>query len=95
MAIAIRIHAAPATREQFNALDDALGNWSAAHGGPPDGYMSYAAYADGEGFSLFLIWNNEAVWQRCWDDIMHPLFAEVGIPIRAMETSPLWGLLRK
>lgn len=94
MAIAVRLHAPTATREQFNALDDALGNWSSAHGGPPDGFVSYTAFADGEGFSVFLVWRNADLWQRCWDGVMLGLFRDAGIAVDQLGHAPVWGLAK-
>lgn len=56
--------------------------------------MSYAAYAEDEGFGIFLVWRNEQLWRQCWDDVMHPLFEESGIAVAVAGQWPLLSLVK-
>jgi hypothetical protein len=94
VAIAIRIRAASATREQFNGVDDALTEWVTANGGPPEGFLSLVAYAEGGGFEVVVIWRNEDLWQAWWRGKLRQLYADAGIEMEVVGTAPVWSLVR-
>ncbi len=68
MAVLLQLTVAPATQEQFNELDAAVGQSMMEAGGPPDGLMSHAVYPEGEGFIVAQVWRSEACDGRPYVD---------------------------
>jgi len=60
MAVLVQLTVTPATQQQFNELDAAVGQSMTDAGGPPDGLMSHVVYPDGVGFVVAEVWRTES-----------------------------------
>ena len=79
MAVQLEITVDRATRDQFDELDDRVGQSMAAAGGPPPGLMSHVVHPEGDGFVLVDVWAVEDQGRAYVDEVLRPLMAEVGL----------------
>ena len=79
MAVVLRLTMSPATREQFNALDDRVGESMTAAGGPPAGLMSHVVYPEGEGFVVAGVWRSESEGRDYVDGPLRELIADMDL----------------
>ncbi|WP_377644668.1 hypothetical protein [Oryzobacter terrae] len=94
MAVVIRLTVAPATREQFDALDDRVGKAMDAAGGPPARLMSHVVHPEGDGFVVSDVWRSEAEGVAYVDHTLRALITDVGLPDGQMQVAPVWSFAR-
>lgn len=94
MAVVLTLCVAPATQEQFNVLDDRVGQAMMAAGGPPAGLMSHVVYPWDDGFLVAQVWRTGAEGRDYADDVLRPLAAEVGLTPQEAEILPAWSFAR-
>jgi hypothetical protein len=94
VAILQRLTVEPASREQFLALDERIGQALARAGGPPSGLMATVVHPDGHGFVIAGVWRTEVDAERNLDDLLRPLLAEVGLVVARTTVSPVWSFAR-
>ena len=94
MAVVHRLTVSPATREQFNALDDRVGEAMTAAGGPPAGLMSHVVYPEGEGFVVAGVWRSEIEGRDYVDGRLRGLMAEVDLTPGETDVAPAWSFAR-
>ena len=79
MAVLVQLTVTPATQQQFNELDAAVGQSMTDAGGPPYGLMSHIVYPEGDGFVVPEVWRTESVGQHNVDDVLRPLVGELSL----------------
>lgn len=94
MAALLQILVAPATQEQFDELDVALGEAMGRAGGPPPGLMSHVVYPDGDGFVLADVWRQESEGRSWVDTVLRPLLADLGLAASETTVLPVWSFAR-
>jgi hypothetical protein len=94
MAVVLRLTVSPATQEQFNALDDRVGEAMVAAGGPPAGLMSHVVYPEGDGFVVAGVWRSEAEGREYVDGRLRRLVAGVGLAPGETDVVPVWSFAR-
>jgi hypothetical protein len=94
MAVVLTVTVSPATREQYNALDDRVGEAMDAAGGPPAGLMSHVVYPEGEGFVVADVWRSEAEGRDYVDGQLRELIADVDLTPGTTEVLPVWSFAR-
>ena len=94
MAVLIQLTVAPATQDQYNELDDKVGQSMDEAGGPPAGLMSHAVYPEGDGFVIADVWRAEEEGQRYIGDVLRPLLAELGLTGQDSVVRPVWSFAR-
>lgn len=94
MAVLVQLTVTPATQQQFNELDAAVGRSMKEAGGPPDGLMSHVVYPEGDGFVVAEVWRTESKGQHYLDQVLRPLIAEVGLPAKGTNVRPVWSFAR-
>jgi hypothetical protein len=94
MAVVVQLPVTPASRDDVNALDDAMETVMAAQGGPPPGLMLHVAWPVDEGFMLCQIWRTEAEARASFEESVIPELARLGLPHGELITRPVWSLAR-
>jgi hypothetical protein len=94
MAVFLRLRVTPATQDQFQALDDRVGQAMMAAGGAPTGLMSHVVYPEDDGFVVAQVWRTEAEARAYVDDQLRPLVADVGLTARGFEVVSAWSFAR-
>jgi hypothetical protein len=94
MAVVVRVTVSPANQEQFNVLDERVGQAMDAAGGPPDGLMAHVVFQEGVGFVLEDVWRSEADGRAYVEGPLRELMAEVGLTPRETEVLPVWSFAR-
>jgi hypothetical protein len=94
MAVVLTLTVSPATQEQFNALDDRVGQAMMAAGGPPAGLMSHVVYPDADGFVVSGVWATEDEGRAYIDDTLTHLVTEVGLTPRGTKSVAVWSFAR-
>ncbi len=94
MAVVLTLSVFPATREQFNVLDDRVGATMMAAGGPPAGLLSHVVYPGDEGFVVAGVWRTESEGRDYIEEVLRPLVIEVGLTPRETECLPAWSFAR-
>jgi hypothetical protein len=94
MAVVLMLTVSPATQEQFNMLDDRVGEAMSAAGGPPVGLMSHVVYPEGEGFVVAGVWRSEAEGRAYVDGGLRGLLADVGLTPGETDVAPVWSFAR-
>ena len=94
MAVVLRFTVSPATQEQFNVLDDRVGESIMAAGGPPAGLMPNVVYPEGEGFVVAGVWRSETEGRTYVDGPLRGLIAEVGLTAGETDVMPAWSFAR-
>lgn len=94
MAVVLTVTVSPATREQYDALDDRVGEAMDAAGGPPAGLMSHVVYPEGEGFVVADVWRSEAEGRDYVDGQLRELIADVDLTPGTTEVLPVWSFAR-
>jgi hypothetical protein len=84
----------PATQEQFNLLDDRVGEAMNTAAGPPIGLISHVVYPEGEGFVVAGVWRSEAEGRDYVDGGLRELLADVGLTRGETEVAPVWSFAR-
>ena len=94
MAVVLRLTVSHATQEQFNVLDERVGEAMMTAGGPPTGLMSHVVYPEGEGFVVVGVWRSEAEGRAYVDGRLRGLIAEVDLSPGETEVAPVWSFAR-
>jgi hypothetical protein len=94
MAVVLRLSVSPATREQFNMLDDRVGEALMAAGGPPAGFMSHVVYPEGEGFVVAAVWRSETEGREYVDGPLRELIADLELTPGVTDVVPVWSFAR-
>ena len=94
MAVVLTVRVFPATREQFNVLDDRVGEAMMSAGGPPAGLLSHVVHPADDGFVVADVWRTESEGRAYVDDVLGPLLTEVGLTLRETECLPVWSFAR-
>ena len=94
MAVLVQLTVTPATQQQFNELDAAVGQSMADAGGPPDGLMSHVWYPEGDGFVVAEVWRSASDGQHYVDDVLRPLVGELSLTAMATHVRPVWSFAR-
>lgn len=94
MAVLVQLTVTPATHEQFNALDSAVGQSMTVAGGPPDGLMSHVVYPEGGGFVVAEVWRTESDAQHYVDDVLRPLVGGLSLTANDAQVRPVWSFAR-
>jgi hypothetical protein len=94
MAVVLTLSVLPATQEQFNVLDDRVGQAMMSAGGPPAGLMSHVVYPGGDGFVVAEVWRTESEGRDYIDEVLRPLVTEVGLTPLETECLPVWSFAR-
>jgi hypothetical protein len=94
MAVLVQLTVTPATQQQFNELDAAVGQSMTDAGGPPDGLMSHVVYPEGDGFVVAEVWRTESAGQQYVDDVLRPLVDELSLTARGTDVRPVWSFAR-
>ena len=88
MAVLVQLTVTPATQEQFNELDAAVGQSMTGAGGPPDGLMSHVVYPEDDGFVVAEVWRTESAGQHYVDDVLRGLVGGLGLAGRTPTCDP-------
>ena len=94
MAVLVQLTVTPATQQQFNELDAAVGQSMTDAGGPPDGLMSHVVYPQGDGYVVAEVWRTESDGQHYVDDVLRPLVGELSLTARDTDVRPVWSFAR-
>jgi hypothetical protein len=94
MAVLVQLTVTPATQEQFNELDAAVGQSMTDAGGPPDGLMSHVVYPDGAGFVVAEVWRTESEGQHYMADVLRLLVGGVSLTATDTHVRPVWPFAR-
>jgi hypothetical protein len=94
MAVLLQFAVTPASQEQFDELDAAVGDAMVAAGGPPAGLMSHVVYPDGDGFVLAEVWRTESEGAAYLDEQLRPLLARRGLTAGETDVRPVWSFAR-
>jgi hypothetical protein len=94
MAVLVQLTVTPATQQQFDELDAAVGRSMRDAGGPPDGLMSHVVYPEGEGFVVAEVWRTDSDGQHYVDDVLRPLVGELSLTAQDTEVRPVWSFAR-
>jgi hypothetical protein len=94
MAVLLQVTVAPATQDQFNALDARVGQSMEEAGGPPEGLMSHVAYPEGEGFVVADVWRSEAEGRAYVEEVLRSLLSELGLTPHETSARPVWSFAR-
>ena len=94
MAVLVQLSVSPATQDQFNDLDAAVGQSMAEAGGPPAGLMSHVVYPEGDGFVVAEVWRTESDGAAYVDDVLRPMVGGLGLTAEATHVRPVWSFAR-
>ena len=94
MAVIVQFTVSPATQDQFNEVDARVGQAMMAAGGPPAGLMSHVVYPQGDGCVVADVWRTEAEGRAYVEDVLRPLFAEVGLSSHEVTAASAWSFAR-
>jgi hypothetical protein len=94
MAVLVQLIVTPATQQQFNELDAAVGQSMTDAGGPPEGLMSHVVYPEGDGFVVAEVWRTESDGQHYVDDVLRPLVGDLSLTAKDVNVRPVWSFAR-
>ena len=94
MAVFVQLTVTPATQQQLNELDAAVGQSMTDAGGPPDGLMSHVVYPEGDGFVIAEVWRTEADGRHYVDNVLRPLGSELSLTAKETNVRPVWSFAR-
>ena len=94
MAVLVQLTVTPATQQQFNELDAAVGQSMTDAGGPPDGLMSHVVYPQGDGFVVAEVWRTESDGQHYVDNVLRQLVSELSLTAKDTNVRPVWSFAR-
>ena len=94
MAVVLTLRVFPATQEQFNVLDDRVGEAMMSAGGPPAGLLAHVVYPSDDGFVVAGVWRTEPEGRGYVDEVLRPLVTQVGLTPRETECLPAWSFAR-
>ena len=94
VAVLLELTVGAATHDQFNELDDRVGETMTRAGGPPPGLMAHVVYPADDGFVVAEVWGNEAVGQAYVNDVLTPLAKTLGLEPSEARVRPVWSFAR-
>ncbi|WP_350277589.1 hypothetical protein [Kribbella sp. HUAS MG21] len=94
MAVLLQVSVISGTHDQFDELDDRVGQAMEEAGGPPPGLMSHVVYPDGDGFVVADVWRTESEGSSFVDDVLRPLLAELHLKAGETTARPVWSFAR-
>ena len=94
MAVLVQLKVTPATKQQFDELDAAVGQSMTDAGGPPDGLMSHVVYPEGDGFVVAEVWRTESAGQHYVDDVLRSLVGDLSLTATDTYVRPVWSFAR-
>ena len=94
MAVLVQVTVAPATQDQFDALDARVGQSMLEAGGPPDGLMSHVVHPGGGGFVIAEVWRTEAEGRAYIGEVLRPMVEELGLLAHETTVLPVWSFAR-
>ena len=94
MAVQLQFRVTPATQDQFNQLDEKVGQSMQESGGPPAGLMSHVVYPEADGFIVAEVWRSQAEGEPYIDDVLRPLLSDLGLTAEETTIQPVWSFAR-
>jgi hypothetical protein len=94
MAVLVELMVRPATQDQFDELDDKVGEAMMQAGGPPDGLMAHVVYPEADGFIVAGVWRTSTEGQRYVDDVLRPLITELRMTPEDTTVRAVWSFAR-
>lgn len=94
MAVLVTLQIPSATRDEFDALEERVGQAMATAGGPPPGLMSHVVYPEGDGFVVAEVWRSEDEGRGYLDEVLRALVAKAGLQAHVTEVRPVWSFAR-
>ena len=94
MAVRLQFLVTPATQDQFNQLDDKVGQSMMESGGPPAGLMAHVVYPEADGFIVAEVWRSQAEGEPYVDDVLRPLLNDLGLTAEETTIQPVWSFAR-
>lgn len=90
MAVFLEFTVGPATHDQFNELDDRIGETMMKAGGPPPGLMAHVV----DGFVVAEVWSTEVECQAYVSDVLTPLAKTLGLEPSEARALAVWSFAR-
>ena len=94
VAVLLEFTVGAATHDQFNEMDDRVGETMLRAGGPPPGLMAHVAYPAGDGFVVAEVWSTEVEGQTYVSDVLTPLAKTLGLEPSEARVRPVWSFAR-
>ena len=94
VAVLLEFTVGAATHDQFNELDDRVGETMMRAGAPPPGLMAHVVYPVGDGFVVADVWSTEAEGQAYVSDVLTPLAKTLGLEPSEARVRPVWSFAR-
>ena len=94
MAVLLQVRVTPATQDQYNQLDDMVGQSMDESGGPPAGLMSHVVYPEADGFVIADVWRSLAEGATYIDDVLRRLVSDAGLNAEETTVHPVWSFAR-
>ena len=94
VAVLLEFAVGAGTHDQFNMLDDRVGETMMRAGGPPPGLMAHVAYPVGDGFVVADVWSTEAEGQAYVSDVLTPLAKTLGLEPTVTRVLAVWSFAR-
>jgi hypothetical protein len=94
MAVLLELSIEAATQDQFNELDDRVGEAMKQAGGPPAGLLSHVVYPAGDGFVVADVWRSEAEGRAYVADVLAPLAGQLGLTPNEPRALAVWSFAR-
>jgi hypothetical protein len=94
MAVLLEFTVVTATRDQFNELDDRVGEAMMNAGGPPPGLMAHVVYPEGAGFVVAEVWSTELEGRAYVSDVLTQIATTLGLQPSGVRVDPVWSFAR-
>ena len=94
MATVLRLTVSHGSQEEYNVLDDRVGEAMDLAGGPPAGLMSHVVYPEGEGFVVAGVWRSETEGRDYVDGRLRGLIADLELTPGETDVAPAWSFAR-
>ena len=94
VAVLLEFTVGNATQDQFNALDDRVGETMMRAGGPPPGLMVHVVYPADDGFVVAEVWSTEVEGRAYVDDVLAPLVRTLGLEPSELRVRAVWSFAR-
>lgn len=94
MAVLLEFNVGVATQDQFNELDDRVGEAMMQAGGPPPGLLSHVVYPAGDGFIVAEVWRTEPEGRSYVTEVLRPIAEQLGLAPSDAHARPVWSFAR-
>jgi len=94
MAVLLELSIEVATQDQFNALDDRVGEAMMQAGGPPAGLLAHVVYPAGDGFVVADVWRSEHEGRAYVAEVLIPLAQHAGLTPSEPRARAVWSFAR-